>query len=535
MASRPPSTTPSHVRLLQEEPHSPPSYPFSQLFGKRPPTFPSVHKKMNHYEANLARIVLPSTSSTSAAAASSAPAAMRVTSASQVRSGTAMFPMFPSPSTAFSQLIADSEFVSLFEQQQQQPQVHRPRSTPSIAAFAATTTGTQSAQQQQQHQRRLPGYPVKGANEVVAHRNRTLAAKSASPIWPETGITTPPPPPPPTIFPSLSPYMGMAQSSDPFDSAWDPFRYPAAVLPEAYGPGPLVSGVRAALPYRRTPSLFPGGPSMDSGVAGPAYGSLGTTTAAAPSTQAPPPSCQPSSHQSIAPQSHAAMLAQRYAAMAQRPGALADYSMAAAMYQMGPLSAPTQPGMHATSPAAAVAAEQTVGVRSNVGGAVQPATPPQPPMKLCDNHAIRIRYDADGQSLVPADYARSPVRDPMILGGRLVDMAVCMETYLSDLLPRKEEMGDDDDEDWQPVDITFDILSSRLRTTLDKMERFRGDLVRKSAAEHQSLASAAVAAAAAAAAKRARGSSPVKRLQAARAPRRSVPVIPPNMTMPSSS
>ncbi|KAJ3374789.1 hypothetical protein GGF31_006687 [Allomyces arbusculus] len=114
------------------------------------------------------------------------------------------------------------------------------------------------------------------------------------------------------------------------------------------------------------------------------------------------------------------------------------------------------------------------------------------------NHAIRLVYGPDGRSLVPANHHALPCLDPMILCGRVVDMSVHMEVFLQDLLPRKSS----DRADWQPVDITFDILSSRLRQTLETMESFRADLAKRATQDRES-----------------RVQQQVKRLQAARAAR----------------
>ncbi|KAJ3364498.1 hypothetical protein GGF32_001598 [Allomyces javanicus] len=120
------------------------------------------------------------------------------------------------------------------------------------------------------------------------------------------------------------------------------------------------------------------------------------------------------------------------------------------------------------------------------------------PAESKHNHAIRLVYGPDGRSLVPANHHALPCLDPMILCGRVVDMSVHMEVFLQDLLPRKTS----DRSDWQPVDITFDILSSRLRQTLEAMESFRADLARRASQDRAS-----------------RVQQQVKRLQAARAAR----------------
>ncbi|KNE68834.1 hypothetical protein AMAG_13472 [Allomyces macrogynus ATCC 38327] len=120
------------------------------------------------------------------------------------------------------------------------------------------------------------------------------------------------------------------------------------------------------------------------------------------------------------------------------------------------------------------------------------------PAESRHNHAIRLVYGPDGRSLVPANHHALPCLDPMILCGRVVDMSVHMEVFLQDLLPRKTS----DRADWQPVDITFDILSSRLRQTLEAMESFRADLARRAVQDRES-----------------RVAQQVKRLQASRAAR----------------
>ncbi|KNE69351.1 hypothetical protein AMAG_13719 [Allomyces macrogynus ATCC 38327] len=120
------------------------------------------------------------------------------------------------------------------------------------------------------------------------------------------------------------------------------------------------------------------------------------------------------------------------------------------------------------------------------------------PAESKHNHAIRLVYGPDGRSLVPANHHALPCLDPMILCGRVVDMSVHMEVFLQDLLPRKSA----DRADWQPVDITFDILSSRLRQTLEAMEAFRADLAKRASLDRES-----------------RVQQQVKRLQAARAAR----------------
>ncbi|ORZ35410.1 hypothetical protein BCR44DRAFT_88077 [Catenaria anguillulae PL171] len=158
-------------------------------------------------------------------------------------------------------------------------------------------------------------------------------------------------------------------------------------------------------------------------------------------------------------------------------------SAAASTRQLAPPTSGAAPGVvnpsvldtHALPPAGAGASAAASSSSSTALTLHHDSTP---------NLAVRLQYAPDGRSLLRADHTHHACQDPMVLGGRLVDMSVHMEHYLQDLLPRKGE----DHSDWQPVDITFDILSSRLRQTLEQMERFRGDMTRKASVERKKVA-----------------------------------------------
>ncbi|KAL7749815.1 hypothetical protein RI367_004691 [Sorochytrium milnesiophthora] len=107
----------------------------------------------------------------------------------------------------------------------------------------------------------------------------------------------------------------------------------------------------------------------------------------------------------------------------------------------------------------------------------EPTCTPEPGQSHV-NYAFKIQYAQDGNSIIPAPLPDTLTQPDNVLCGRLVDMSSSMETFLRDLIPRHTA---DNNSEWQPVHITYDILSNRLRNSITQIERFRRQLIQRQA------------------------------------------------------
>ncbi|KAI9148528.1 hypothetical protein H9P43_010126 [Blastocladiella emersonii ATCC 22665] len=433
-----------------------------------------------------------SSSSTTTAAAEPVSAAAPTTATT---TSTAAAPILPSPSTVAATLMGNQDFISLFEhdqEQQAQAQYHH----------------QQQYQQQQQRARYGHAYPPRLTPPPVADPLASSAAfdflawdrdlllrqaAAANPLAAAAAASA-------SANPALPPYRRTATAAAlPASVASLNYAYlrdltstsPSGFPAFDFGPptlsdplGPADGPATAAAMY---PDLFLG--TANSSYLDDPAAVLHPLSGTAAAVAAPTPLFRRSMTTAadidpLSPHRHV-LAAGTDAPRALRPSQLAVTST--------PLPDP-HPPPHSSASAATSAALDLPLAPATVTSDVAPYYQQRPevaavvPAESRNNHAIRIVYGTDGMSLVRADHDASPCRDPMILCGRLVDMSVHMEVFLQDLIPRKGE----DHLDWQPVDITFDVLASRLRQTLKSMELFRADMARKASAERAKAAAASL-------------------------------------------
>ncbi|KAI9136445.1 hypothetical protein BKA69DRAFT_1178898 [Paraphysoderma sedebokerense] len=90
------------------------------------------------------------------------------------------------------------------------------------------------------------------------------------------------------------------------------------------------------------------------------------------------------------------------------------------------------------------------------------------------NDLIPLSYGPDKSTIPASDYL--PSSD--ILAGRIKDMTEHMSFYMQELEPCKDDTSPQ--KEWYPVNITYEILKSRLRNTMAQMDACRTQLLRKS-------------------------------------------------------
>lgn len=86
---------------------------------------------------------------------------------------------------------------------------------------------------------------------------------------------------------------------------------------------------------------------------------------------------------------------------------------------------------------------------------------------------LSLVIDAE-KKLIPANTVVNP-RPDVVLKGRIDDISNHMYDFLSGLNP-SPSTSQDPEKEWYPVNITYEILASRLRNTLKSMEEFKNQL-----------------------------------------------------------